>query len=177
MNYPIIPTKVFVQNINYTTTSKEIGEAFEVFGPVKQCKILTEVFHAQTLSRGKAFVDFATEDAATKAIQSSGKITIGGRNLVIKPAIQKPKIRDTVYVTGIPAGTTHQELASLFQKYGVKAMKIVQPSEGHEFGIAFVKVDTEEHHQALCEECPTIDFNGTTLKVRKAHKSFKPRRF
>ena len=76
--------KLYVGNLSYQTTVDALKAAFSEFGEVVDAVIITD---RQTgRSKGFGFVEFATEDAATAAMEAMNGKEFEGRNLVVNVA-------------------------------------------------------------------------------------------
>lgn len=84
--------RVFVGNIPFDISQEELAEAFERFGAVSEVFAPLAAYSRKT--KGYAFVEFETREAAQAAINSSGRIVVGERTLYIQPARPKSD-RDT----------------------------------------------------------------------------------
>ncbi len=74
--------KVFVGNIPFEATEEDISEAFRECGEVVEVAI---PINPQTeRPRGFAFVEFATYEQATKALEDTGRVQLGGRRLYVQ---------------------------------------------------------------------------------------------
>ncbi len=69
-------TKVFVGNFSFSVKDEQLKEYFGTIGPVLSAKVMTEGPGGR--SRGFGFVEFATEEEATRAIADlNGKVWDG----------------------------------------------------------------------------------------------------
>ena len=74
--------KVFVGNIPFDATEEAVSEAFRETGEVVEVAI--PVNPQTERPRGFAFVEFATNEQASKALADTGRIQLGGRRLYIQ---------------------------------------------------------------------------------------------
>jgi RNA recognition motif-containing protein len=79
--------KLYVGNMSFETTEKDLAELFAGFGSVSSANIITDRETGQ--SRGFGFVEMASEDEAQKAIGGSNGKSINGRTLTVN--IAKPR--------------------------------------------------------------------------------------
>ncbi len=77
-------TKVFVGNMSFDTTREELQELFAQAGEIAEVVVPTDRMSGRP--RGFAFVTFATDEAATAAIQKLDGAALGGRNLRVNEA-------------------------------------------------------------------------------------------
>jgi len=84
-------TKVFVGNMSFDTTREELQELFAQAGEVTEVVVPTDRMSGRP--RGFAFVSFATDEAATAAIQKLDGQELGGRNLRVNEASAERPMR------------------------------------------------------------------------------------
>jgi len=78
-------TKVFVGNLSFKTTTEELKTQFQAVGKVTNANIITR----GSRSLGYGFVDFNTEEEATKAVTEMNKKKIDEREINVE--IAKPR--------------------------------------------------------------------------------------
>jgi len=81
-------SKVFVGNLSFETTREEIEALFAPVGEIAEIVIPTDRDSGRP--RGFAFVTFANADHATQAIQQLDGRELGGRNLRVNEATERP---------------------------------------------------------------------------------------
>ncbi len=86
-----MPKKLYIGNMNYDTTEDRLRELFEVYGEVTSVNVVTDRNTGR--ARGFAFVEMATDEAATAAIAALDGQTVDGRQLKVSEA-QPRKSRD-----------------------------------------------------------------------------------
>lgn len=77
-------TKLFVGNLSYTTMEDELSDLFAKSGNVANCEIILDKFTGK--SRGFAFVEMASQEEATKAVEEFNDYEFEGRKLVVNEA-------------------------------------------------------------------------------------------
>ena len=77
-------TKLYVGNMSFDTTESELREAFAAFGNVTSCNVIMD--RMTDRPRGFAFVEMASADEATQAINGLNGKDLGGRALVVNEA-------------------------------------------------------------------------------------------
>jgi len=85
-------SKLFVGNLSFDTTENELRELFQKSGQVVSCEIVLDKFSGR--SRGFGFVQMATEDEATRAIEDCNGARLGGRQLTVneaRPREERPR--------------------------------------------------------------------------------------
>lgn len=80
-------TKLYVGNLPFATTAQEIQDIFSQAGEVAAVDLIFDKFTGR--SRGFAFVNMATPDAAREAVQKLNGFDVGGRQLTVNEA--RPK--------------------------------------------------------------------------------------
>lgn len=92
---PIQPNKLFVGNLPFRTTEDELMQLFSEHGEVVSVKIIMD--RATGRSKGIAFVEFATEEDAKKALEALNGFEMDGRGLRIDLARQSQPRTDRPY--------------------------------------------------------------------------------
>ena len=77
-------TRLFVGNLSYQTNEGELLDLFKEAGTVASCHVMMDKFTNK--SRGFAFVEMGTPEAAEKAITMFHERELDGRNLVVNEA-------------------------------------------------------------------------------------------
>ena len=80
-------TKLYVGNLAFQTTSQELQELFATAGTVESASVVEDRMTGR--SRGFAFVEMATKEEATAAIEQFNGKEVGGRALKVNEA--KPR--------------------------------------------------------------------------------------
>ena len=80
--------RLYVGNLAFSTTEEALRDAFAEFGEVVEAKLMIE--RETGRSRGFAFVELATNEAATKAIEQMNGAVIDGRALRVNEAEERP---------------------------------------------------------------------------------------
>ena len=71
---------LYVGNLNYDMTEDELRNAFAEHGEVQSAKIITDKFTGR--SRGFGFVEMASQEAGSAAMENLNGKDMGGRQLV-----------------------------------------------------------------------------------------------
>jgi len=80
-------TKLFIGNLSWGATDDMLRDAFGAYGELEDVFIMKD--RATGRSKGFAFVTFANEDDAHKAVEALNGSEIDGREIVVDVA--KPK--------------------------------------------------------------------------------------
>lgn len=83
----IMSTKLYVGNLSYEATEAGLTQDFSKAGPVKSVKIIMDKMSGR--SRGFAFVEMETEEAAQAAIQVFDGKELYGRALKVNVAQER----------------------------------------------------------------------------------------
>ena len=75
---------IYVGNLSFTTTEADMKEAFQAFGEVSSCNVITDKYSGQ--SRGFGFVEMPNKDEAQKAMSALNGKDIKGRTLKVNEA-------------------------------------------------------------------------------------------
>lgn len=84
---PIKTKKLFVTGLSFYTSEKTLRAAFEGFGELVEVKIIMDKISKR--SKGYAFIEYATEEAASAALKEMNGKIINGWMIVVDAA--KPK--------------------------------------------------------------------------------------
>lgn len=78
---------IYVGNIEWDTTEKELEELFESYGTIRSAQIIKD--HASGRSKGFGFIEMEDEEAANSALQNLTGIELRGRTLKINAARER----------------------------------------------------------------------------------------
>jgi len=82
---------IFVGNLSFSIGEAELRQLFEQKGAVEAVTVMRDTDTGR--SRGFAFVEMASEEAAQKAITELNGYSADGRNLTVNEAKPKPERR------------------------------------------------------------------------------------
>ena len=82
-------SKLFVGNLSFQATEEDLRELFQQSGTVDSVRIITDQFTGRP--RGFGFVEMATKEEATKAIEMLNGRLFRDRNLVVDEARPQPQ--------------------------------------------------------------------------------------
>lgn len=83
--------KLYVGNLSYSTTEEDLRVLFSEVGTPASVTIITDRYSGQ--SKGFAFVEMESDQAAQDAIQRFNDYEVGGRNLKVseaRPQTERP---------------------------------------------------------------------------------------
>lgn len=82
--------KVYVGNLDYATTSDQLGELFAQAGKVVSANVISDKYSGR--SKGFGFVEMSSDEEAKKAIELFNGKDLQGRKMVVNEARpQKPR--------------------------------------------------------------------------------------
>jgi len=84
------PKKLFIGSLPYSTTEDQLRDLFSQFGEITDLKLITDRMSGR--SRGIAFVEFASEVDAAKAIEATNNTQMDDRTIIVNVA-RPPKPR------------------------------------------------------------------------------------
>jgi len=82
-------TKIYVGNLSFNTLEDSLKQAFEQFGSVTSCKLISDRDSGR--SKGFGFVEMATAQEAQDAIGSLDGSDLDGRNIKVNEAKPQEK--------------------------------------------------------------------------------------
>lgn len=97
-----ISSKIFVGNLSFQTTSEELESLFRQAGDVVSVVVPTDRDTGRP--RGFGFVEFASEEAAADAISRFHGVELGGRNLRVNEAEDRPPRSSSGFGRPYPGG-------------------------------------------------------------------------
>jgi len=99
--------KIFVGNLPFSIGEAELRQLFEQKGAVEAVTVMRD--NDTGRSRGFAFVEMASEEAAQKAIAELNGYSVDGRNLTVNEAKPKPERRGGGFRGGSSGGGGRRE--------------------------------------------------------------------
>ena len=78
--------KLYVGNLPYTVDESQLNEIFSSYGDIDEVKLIRD--RETGRSKGFAFITFATQHAAEKALEQNGK-EVGERTIKVNIAKEK----------------------------------------------------------------------------------------
>ncbi|XP_058868128.1 RNA-binding protein lark-like [Acipenser ruthenus] len=142
--------KIFVGNVNASTTEEELRALFQRHGEVSDCDIL----------KNYGFIHMEKEDEATQAIAALHKHELNGSRITVEYATTKMRNATKVHVGNVAPTATTAKIKELFQRYG----KVVECDIVKNY--AFVHMQREkEALEAIAE------LNRTKLEGQKIYVS------
>ncbi len=82
-----MPSKLYVGNLAFSVTNDDLHDLFSQAGQVQSAMVITDKFSGQ--SKGFGFVEMATAEEASRAIEQFNDSELKGRNIKVNEA--KPR--------------------------------------------------------------------------------------
>ncbi|HEX6947142.1 MAG TPA: RNA-binding protein [Acidimicrobiia bacterium] len=82
-------TNIYVGNLAYSTTSRELEEAFARYGTVARAQVVSD--RETGRSRGFGFVEMPSADEAQRAIEALDGSDLGGRRITVNKARERDR--------------------------------------------------------------------------------------
>ena len=80
---------LFVGNLSYDTTEETLRTLFAEFGQIESARLITDRYTGR--SKGFAFVEMSTEQAAEEAIGGLNSRQVDGRDIKVEKANSRPE--------------------------------------------------------------------------------------
>lgn len=84
---------IFIGKLNYQTDSSTLRAAFEEFGEVSSCKVITDKFSGR--SRGFGFVEMENSEEAQTAMEELNDSFLDGNTIVVNEAKERADRRQS----------------------------------------------------------------------------------
>lgn len=165
-------TSIFVNNIAFSASTQNLGDAFAAIAPVKSARIITMRYRGKIMSRGFGFVEFTTREGLEKALKAA-PVNINGRAVRVTEARPQVRcVRDTAFASLLPAGITEDNLKSFFANYKPINCKIITPRGEGRLPYAFIQFENEELQTKAVKENGKFSINGSNSVLRFSLRPF-----
>ncbi|XP_055695265.1 sex-lethal homolog isoform X2 [Lutzomyia longipalpis] len=172
-------TNLIINYLPQDMSERELYSLFSTMGPIESCKIMRDM--KTGYSYGFGFINYNSEEAATRAIKCLNGLNV--RNKRLKVSYARPSgddIKETnLYVTNLPRTITEEMLDVIFGKYGTIVQKNILRDKitGQPRGVAFVRYNKREEAQeaisALNNVIPQGGNQPLTVRVAEEHGKAK----
>ncbi|CAM1504295.1 Fc.00g018860.m01.CDS01 [Cosmosporella sp. VM-42] len=163
-------TSLFVRNLNFTTTTARLAEAFESLDGFVSARVKTKMDPkkpGQTLSMGFGFVEFRTKDQAQAALKVMDGHVLDDHTLAVKAshkghdaaeerrredkAKRSAGQRTKIIIKNLPFQATKKDIRALFGTYGqLRSVRVPKKADYTPRGFAFADfVTPREAENAL----------------------------
>ncbi len=82
-------SKIYVGNLNYSTSEETLHNAFSQYGEVLSVAIIKDKFSQR--SKGFSFIEMADADAMNAAISDLNDSELDGRNIRVNQALERER--------------------------------------------------------------------------------------
>lgn len=163
-------TSLFVRNLNFTTTTARLAEAFQSLDGFVSARVKTKTDPkkpGQTLSMGFGFVEFRTKDQAQAALKVMDGHALDAHTLTVKAshkghdaaeerrredkAKKAAGQRTKIIIKNLPFQATKKDIRTLFGTYGqLRSVRLPKKADYTPRGFAFAEfVTPREAENAL----------------------------
>jgi polyadenylate-binding protein len=143
---------IFVKNLPEDFTSKDLDEAFSMFGKIVSCKVATTLAGK---SKGYGFVQFEKKKSARLALKNCSGMMLSGRAITVEPYNTEIKKRGSqskssavftnCFIKNFPPETKEEDLRSLLERHGrVTSLHFPTKPDGSVKGFAFANFESHE---------------------------------
>ncbi|GFY85872.1 RNA-binding (RRM/RBD/RNP motifs) family protein [Actinidia rufa] len=174
-------TRVFAQNVPWTSTVDDIRLLFEKFGTVVDVELS---MHNKTRNRGLAFVSMGSHEEALAALNNLESSEFEGRTLKLtwarpikkKPnpvAQPKPAPIHNLFVANLPYQARAKDLKELFNSENanvVSAEIIFHENPRRSAGYGFVSFNTKQEAEAALSALQGKTLMGRQIQVARSKK-------
>ncbi|KAI6671767.1 hypothetical protein NL676_006652 [Syzygium grande] len=164
--------KLFVGGISWETTEDRFTNYFSKYGEIADSVIMTDKYSGRP--RGFGFVTFADSSVADKVLEECH--VIDGREVEVKRTIPredmegKSALRTKIFVGGLPAFLSEDELKEYFSFYGgiVEHQIMLDHTTGRSRGFGFVTFAEEDAVERIISEGKVHELGGKQVEIKKA---------
>lgn len=161
---------IYVGNLVFDLTVKDIEREFAPFGEVKNVSLATD---ARGLSKGFGYVEFGTIEEAEAAIEAKNQTILEGRRLIVNYQAKPRRSLDqnppskTLFVGNLAFEISDADMHSLFKKFPncVDVRVAVDRRTGQPRGFAHADFVTVEDAQAAKDQLADMEVYGRKLRV------------
>ncbi|KAH0559889.1 hypothetical protein GP486_003592 [Trichoglossum hirsutum] len=181
-------TTLFVRNLNFTTTTERLTEAFRPLDGLLSAKVKTKPDPkkpGQVLSMGFGFLEFRTKEQAQAAMAAMDGYNLDGHRLLIKAshklvdaaeerrrADRAKKLagrRTKIIIKNLPFEATKKDVRSLFSAYGqLRSVRVPKKFDSSARGFAFADFVTAREAENAMEALGDTHLLGRKLVLEFA---------
>jgi polyadenylate-binding protein len=167
---------IFIKNLDKDIDHKTLHDTFQQFGQILSCKIELD---EKNESKGYGYIQFATQEAAEKAVAKVNGMMISGKKVFVGPFVTKKerivanstKKFTNVYIKNLDENYTDDKLKELFSQFGhVQSAIMMSDEEGKKKGFGFVNFEDPDAAQRSVDELNNKEVDGKTVFVGRAQK-------
>jgi len=167
---------IFIKNLDASIDHKALNDTFAQFGQILSCKIELD---SEQKSKGYGYIQFATKEAADKAIAKVNGMMLNDKKVFVGPFVSRreriaaggAKQFTNIYVNNLVASIDDAKLTELFSPFGViKSSIVMKDNEGKSKGFGFVNFDKPEEAQKAVDGLNGREVEGQAIYVGRAQK-------
>jgi len=167
---------IFIKNLDKKIDHKSLFDTFQQFGNILSCKIELDETNE---SKGYGYIQFATQEAADKAIDKvNGKMLNGKKVFVGSFVPRKERIAEAhnkkytnVFIKNLDEKVDDELLQKMFSAFGnIKSAVIMRDDQGKSKGFGFVNFEQPEEAEIAVEKLNDTEIDGRTVFVGRAQK-------
>ena len=141
-------TEIYVTGLPFSATETEISDCFKKYGETETVNI---VKYDDGRSKGRAFVEFKTEEFADSVFENRKNIQLSGRKLFLDFTGTKSVFGKKLFVKGLPFTATDGEIKGLEVFKKVVSIEVLKFGDGRSKGCGYSAVEEEEiKHSRSC---------------------------
>ncbi|XP_022096230.1 LOW QUALITY PROTEIN: squamous cell carcinoma antigen recognized by T-cells 3-like [Acanthaster planci] len=166
---------IFVKNLSYETTEKQIRSLFVECGEITEVRMVENYRHQ---FRGYCYVEFQEESSVEKALKMDRQ-SVEGRPMYVDRSMDKSTTetkktfqyamkmeKNKLFVSGLPRSATAKQLQELFGQYGkIQNLRIVTYRSGVPKGLAYVDFEQESDAARAVVGADSTVMDGHTISV------------
>jgi RNA recognition motif-containing protein len=159
-------TNLYIKGLKKETTDNDLRNMCQQYGQIKTTKAIIDKLTKQC--KGYGFVDFGTQEAASKAIESLNEQSTGLQAQMAKersfsqyPLVPEQTNTDdtNLYVANLPDSFSEDDLSELFSVHGqVISTRILRDENSKSRGVGFARMESDQK----CRDIMNI-FNGKPM--------------
>jgi len=171
---------IFIKNLDKSIDHKSLFVTFQQFGQILSCKIELDEGNE---SKGYGYIQYATGEAADKAIDKvNGKMLAGKKVFVGSFIPRKERIAENaskkytnIYVKNLDDSIDDDKLLKLFAGHGLIKSAVVMKDEqtGKSKGFGFVNFEKPEEAEEAVNKLNDTEYEGKTIFVGRAQKKIE----
>lgn len=167
---------IFIKNLDKKIDHKSLFDTFQQFGNILSCKIELDETNE---SKGYGYIQFATQEAADKAIDKvNGKMLNGKKVFVGSFVPRKERIAEAhnkkftnVFIKNLDEKVDDEGLQKMFSAYGIiKSAIIMRDDQGKSKGFGFVNFEQPEEAEDAVVKLNDTEIDGKNVFVGRAQK-------
>ncbi|CAL8471764.1 g11306 [Coccomyxa elongata] len=165
--------ELYMGNLDYRTTAEDIHEVFKDYD-IKEARVPTDPERGG-VSRGFAFLTFATEQEALRALKEMNRKHLPGsdRTINLNPeySVREPVVIDSLetprlYMGNLDDSTTEDNICEFFKEFGIEKARVITNRNGVSRGFAFLTFNTVQEALRALKETQGQHFPGTGRTIK-----------